>query len=302
MSNKDFLKSIDYRCGTVTNSTALSVVSTAAAGVFMVFTVPLNAVIIYSLVKEHRKKYKSLFYKLLFNIAMADLLTGLIADPSAVNSTTKEALRQKIRLTDIYFIHVSLFFTDAVALLTLTVLSIERIIALVFPIKHHNGIRKRTENLLVISVWPLAMLLILPYFQIKFIRQLLVFSSINIIFTVLSLIVTTITYRYKLGVNKTKKSARERTNTNKEMDTKLQKPSLNESDGAVVFNKQSLDSLPDKEHQSQNVVIEKRLSNDRQFSSQQKATRTFILMLLVFVITYLPTTCLLYTSPSPRDS
>jgi len=171
----------------------------------MLFTIPLNTVIIYSLIKERKKKYKSLFYKLLLNIALADLLTGLISDPSAVSFHTKEALRLKLSLLEIYVMHISVFFTDAVALLTLSVLSIDRIIALVFPIKYYKGMKKRTENILVFMVWPIALLLVLPYFKLKFIRQLLVFSSINITVTILSLIVTTITYRQKFGVRKTKR-------------------------------------------------------------------------------------------------
>ena len=285
MSKKDFLQSIDDRCGTTNNITGLLVFGSTYSSVLTLLTIPLNAVIIYVLIKEHKKKYKSLFYKLLFNIAMADLLTGLISDPSAVNGITKEALGIKLNLVEVYLIHISMFLTDAVALLTLSVLSIERIIALVSPVKHHKGMKKRTEKILVFSIWPLAMLLVLPYFQIKFIRQLLVFSSINIVVTILSLTVTSITYKQKLNVKINKKKEEERVDSNKEMETALEMQLRTESHGAIS-SKRPLDTS-DKQHQPDNLV--QNTLSEKKARSQHKATRTFILMLLVFVLTYLPT-------------
>jgi len=198
-SSSIFFESIDRQCGTTHNMTALSAFTCTTASVLMLLTIPLNSVIIYSLIKERKKKYKTLFYKLLFNIAMADLLTGLIADSALFSSIFKEALLIEVSVVDIYISHLSLFFTDAVALLTLTLLSIERFLALVSPIGHYGDIKKRTENLLMLSAWLFAMFLVLPYFQLKFIRQLLIFSSINIAITVVALIVTTVTYKQKLS-------------------------------------------------------------------------------------------------------
>ena len=69
---------------------------------------------------------------------------------------------------------------------------------------------------------------------------------------------------------------------NKEMDTKLEMQPQSEPEGAVS-NKRPLRN-PDKQNQPENDRL-----SDKQARSQKKATRTFILMLLVFVLTYLPT-------------
>jgi len=122
---------------------------------------------------------------------------------------TKEALKVELSSCSLYSL-ISVFFTDAVALLTLTLVSIDHITVPVFPVRHYKGIKKRKENVLVIVVWPLTMLLVIPYFQLKFIRQLLVFSSKNIAVTILSLIVTTITYIQQINVKKYNRNKKER--------------------------------------------------------------------------------------------
>ena len=183
---------------------------------------------------------------------MADLMTGLVPDPFLVNSVTKEALKIKLSLFEIYGIHLSLLYTDAVALLTLAVLSIERFIALVFPVVHAGGVRKRNEIILVVSVWLLAVLIVLPYLKIQFIRQLLIFSSVNIVFAVVSLIITTVTYKYKLRPAIT---------------------NMRRINSKIFFRKNA----------SVNVI-----EPNRHLRNKQKVTRTFILMLVVFLFTYLP--------------
>ena len=94
-----------------------------------------------------------------------------------------------------------------------------------------------------------------------FLRQLLVFSSINIGITILFLIATTLTYRKKLN---TKKLSKVKVNAN-------------------------------HEHQSGNLekIVPKRLSF-KSSTVQEKATCTLILMLCVFLITYLPTIVTVY--------
>ena len=240
-------QSIADHCGTLTNMTALSIFSASTTGILMLVTIPLNSFIIYLLTKEYKKKYNSLFYKLLLNIAIADLLTGLISDPASMSFYIKEALSLKPESFEAYIHHVSLFFTDSVALLTLTILSIERNIALALPIKHRGGIKKRMETILLFSVWPLGILSVLPYFYVGFIRQLLIFSSINISITIISLVFTTLTYRNKLAKKRT----------------------------ALLIQR------------STTIDLEENIQKSK---VQHKATWTFIVLICVFVITYLPTT------------
>jgi len=265
--------SIDERCRTTHTITALSVSSAVTVGTIMLFAIPLNSVIIYCLVKDRKKKYKSLFYKLLLNIAIADLLTGLIPCPTAMNFLINEIQGKKFTIYVAYITQISVFFTDSVALLTLTILSLERIAALVYTIKHHKGVTKRAELILLLIVWPLGMVLVLPFFYFNFIRQLLVYSSVVIGITIISLVVTVIIYRKKLGTKTKRTHNRYKENRVNSVD----KPQS--SNREAIYKEDSILEIAEQSKQK-----------DKMSSSQQKATGAFIIMLCVFLFTYLPTT------------
>ena len=197
--SEDFSKAINERCGTTHDIKGLSIFSAITTSLSMIFTIPLNALIVFVLVKDRKQKlYKSLFYKLLLNIAIADLLTGLVTDTISVAAIIKELIVAHLSDMEIYFAHLSLFFTDAVALCSLTLLSVDRTIAIVTPIKHFQGVRRVAKHALIASTWIVGFCLVLPYFELDFIRQLLFFSSINIGVAILSLLVTIVMYKLKL--------------------------------------------------------------------------------------------------------
>ena len=294
MSNKDYFQAIDNRCGTTHNVTALSVFSATSSGIMMLFTIPLNAVIVYCILKERKRRFKSLFYKLLLNIAVADLLTGLIVDPTTVNAISKEALREKLKTYEVYFVHLSLFFTDAVALITMTILSIERILALILPIKHHQGMKKKYENLLVFATWPTSFALVAPYFRLNFIKELLVFSTIDVVACTISLVVTTLIVRRsvtKVTVISKNFEMTSMTNENPPPNKRVAGGSNSSATGNYRVDMNNCVPIPIQNNPLQvNTKIKK--SKKKEIESpqaQKKATRAFILMLVVFVVTYLPT-------------
>ena len=331
----DFSTAIDARCGTTNTYTGLIVFSVSSVAFLMVLSIPLNALVVFVLIKDRKqKRYKSLFYKLLLNIAVADLLTGLVSYPSAVNALTKEAFRIKVSKAEVYLVHLSLFFTDAVALCTLTLLSVDRIVAILSPVKHFKGMKQTTRYVLVVCTWIIGFCLVLPYVKLKFIRQLFIFSTINIAITVLSLIVTIVVYRLKLKSSASIKQetdmsqvvvrnlqteladerftfteTAERKAKNKSADNVFLEPEDNSatttsknpfklvSNNAVVkiekFSEET-NTKTVKISGTQVVGAANRSSGDnfiskRQARNQQKATRTFLIMLCVFVLTYLPT-------------
>ena len=368
----DFSKAIDERCGSTNNYTALNVFSASSTTFLMLLSIFLNALVVFVLIEDRKqKRYKSLFYKLLLNIAVADLLTGLVADPSTVNVLVREALIKKVSQAEYYAAHLSIFFTDAVALCTLTLLSMDRVMAIVSPVKHFKGMEQATRYVLVACTWIIGFCLVLPYFKLKFIRQLFVFATINITITVLSLIMTIVLYRLKLkpststkhktkmgqvvvknlqsesvkidkdnnlgsftddfNVKLTSTEITERKTPNDSIDggpaeldpvpnTTNKKPLKEVSNHAKVKSEKVTQDIwrktvkvsggtkiPDDGVNSGTTVKPVKISIDakvrrpnrgvsgdnfmskKQARNQQKATRTFLIMLCVFLVTYLPT-------------
>ena len=326
--SEDFSKAIDARCGASHNIKALSIFSAISTSILMLLSIPLNALIVFVLIKDRKqKRYNSLFYKLLLNIAIADLLTGLVTDPISVTAIIKEVMVANLSDMEIYFAHLSLFFTDAVALCTLTLLSIDRTIAIVSPIKHFQGVRPVAKHVLIASTWVIGFCLVLPYFDLGFIRQLMFFSSINIGVAILSLLVTIVMYKLKLkprisaAVKTVDRNQVVLSNKNHHADeTSFNEPSRIQSPsrtsemkiGELIAENNEMDSNSTKISADTNIITSKsteksfkkisRISkagkNDRagnnllskkQTRDQRKATRSFFIMLCVFLASYLPT-------------
>lgn len=242
---------INELCGSIANLYPLSVFTAVYSGLLLVCTVPLNYLLLYSILHGRTRGCLNLFYKLILNIASADLLTGLIGDTASVYFHIKEAQGKEISPSELHLLHLTLFIFDAVALTTLTLLSIDRLVALLLPIKYHTGIGHNGARWIVGLVWPFSFLSAAPYFKIYFIRQLALFSSLSILFAVVSLVVTLVIYRRR---------TLRRIKTHRRQSVDMSSDS-----------RQNCASLP--------AVIR----------TQKKATRSFVVMLCVFVVTYLPT-------------
>ena len=292
----DFTDVIDARCGTINNHTTLSIASGISTSFLMLFTIPLNAVVVFVLIKDRKKKrYQNLFYKLLLNIAIVDLLTGLVVDPGTINFFVKEAMHLKMAQYEVYLAHLPAFLTDAIALSTLTLLSIDRIVAIISTVKHFQGMRKITCYILVASSWIFGACLVLSYFKIGYIRQLFVFTIINITVTVISLIVTMITYMIKLKPTSSKYEISPFKDNlkikNRSPMAKI-KPRITKTYDAEKENAPKLEKITNNTLQVPNVGTVQASSNNlfsKQARIQKKATRAFLIMLCVFVATYLPT-------------
>ena len=190
-------------CGTFHNITELSIFSATSSAILGAATAFINWPIFYCITKAKfcsDPKYRVFFYKLLINIAFADLLKGIIGGASSVVYHTKEALHITEQVDiDAPIVHVSLLITDAVALVSITILSIDRIIALLLPIKYRTGFSTFTENLAVLSIWPLAVAIVAPYFKTNYIKELAIFAGIAITIAVSSLIVLTYAFKKKFN-------------------------------------------------------------------------------------------------------
>lgn len=234
----------------------------------MIPTIPLNIILIYLIVKVRQGRIP-LFYKLLLNIAAADLMTGVIGDPISVNIHIKEALQKKMTSgAPVYVTHLSLFLTDAVALITMTFLSFDRIVALLYPIKYHNGMKARNENFIVAMIYPSAIVVISPYFKIKFIKQLAVFASLNITLSVLSLVATITVLRKKAGQKK------KRCN-----QIQMERKSSNLEEACAC----------QKTEQKKDLDRETRHPPSNKYRAESQVTKTFLIMAGVFIVVYLPT-------------
>lgn len=82
------------KCLTKHNMTELSYFSASVSGVLLMTTIPANLVLMLVLTRNMKLLRQSMFYKLIYNIVSADLLTALISNPVSMMFHLKEGLRE----------------------------------------------------------------------------------------------------------------------------------------------------------------------------------------------------------------
>ncbi|XP_065651474.1 uncharacterized protein LOC105847149 [Hydra vulgaris] len=303
-------------CNDTHNITSLSMFSLSFSSLLCVGTVTTNALLITAILGDKRKVFKrAVFYKLLLNITIADLLTGAVNDASAVSFHFKEANKKYISYYEVLLVHLGLFMFCNVSFISMALLCVDRIIALIRPIVYRNGLSNQTCNLILISTWFLSLLLLLPYFSMGYVKYLSVFlfTSVSVTFIALILMIYLYKTRFVISCNLKKLSltSDERKKTNETFtkvnqitkESQFKKTSKLKSQDEKFYDKEKyilykigqfnpnfiFNQKNDKQVTNQNnIIFNFNQVNLKSYSAEQRVNQSFIIMLFVFFITYFP--------------
>lgn len=189
-------------CGTFHDLPALSIFGATTFVIIGILTTLVNLPICFCIAKavqQHERKFRHFFYKLLIFITFSDLLKALLVTPFGVSFCIREVLQKDdIEDYELFILHLALLIPDAVALVTTSCLSFDRILLLWFPKKYIFGFAKNKEKMILLCIWPIAVAMTIPYFFVNFIKQLLVYSGITIVAALTSLVLLVVSSNKKL--------------------------------------------------------------------------------------------------------
>ena len=242
-------------CGGTHRLPALSVFTTITTGLLSLSTVGLNLLILLTIVRNKSNAFRPMFFRAVFNISLADLFTGLIVDCLCFNFVLKEALGISLSATEKTLSHLSFFMFSGVAVITVGLLSIERLWALVKPVNHLKGQKLWQSVLVGAFTWVLSIGLSMAYFKVGYIKCLVVFASTTVVFSFVLMIVMLLVYERRMVVNRKKRG----------------RYTVTRTDSNLKSGRQS--SMKGKLSQA----------------GERRVTKTFMLMLVVFLVSFLPT-------------
>ncbi|XP_066931455.1 uncharacterized protein [Clytia hemisphaerica] len=122
-------------------------------------------------------------------------MTGVFGCNLSVYFHVKETLQKTPSKLDSRLLHSNILIINGASIFTMSLLCIERLRAILKPLKHHKNMRAWKLVLLIIITWFLATILIIPYFVYGFIRYLAFFSATSVTLTFIFLMVTTAVYK-----------------------------------------------------------------------------------------------------------
>lgn len=176
-------------------STAVPIVMCALSALLAIFSIPLNGAVLLAILRN--KKFHTNFYLIIANTTVADLLIGTVLCPLSVAIHVREIRHEKVNYTVDTVFHFGLFTLAMVSVLSITVLSVDRMISLKFSSKY-RVMKKQNFVIALIGVWLVAASLSPIYFFLDYSLFLTVISISAVLVTAGMMLITYMFYRAQL--------------------------------------------------------------------------------------------------------
>lgn len=178
-------------CKTTGAPDALSFFTGTVSILLMLINIPGNLLVILAVALDPNKNLRNSFNFLVTNLAVADLIVGLVTDPLSIHVHFKEGHNHEITDAEIKAIHMSYFISCTASVLSIILLACDRYIALVYPTRHRQIMSRPTLLVSITLVWVISIALPCIYFEVGYIRYAFIFANSAVI---IALIISVFTY------------------------------------------------------------------------------------------------------------
>eukprot|EP00794_Sanderia_malayensis_P020554 gene20554-22576_t len=302
-------------CGGIQSTKTLSFVTAGISSIVSLCTIAMNGLLMTIMIKQRKTILRQLFYKIIFNIILSDLLNGLIADNLTLNYVIKEGLNVPLPRVQITMSHVTFFVFGSVSVVTMGVLGIERQWAILHPFSYRViGMHTKAVYALFTSIWILSGLMSLIYLWLGFHSSLVIFASVTVTLSFVVMFATCVIYYCRL-IRKPRRIGRKAQprikNENETVITPTSvgndPPCANQGSLPVAVknphNNESSDETTQRVEQKRPKHAKEALRrpklirrdatvhNSKHVATkvEKQATKTFLLISIVFIVIYLPT-------------
>lgn len=152
--------------------------------------VPGNTMVCLAVLKDPNRNLRSHFTLLIANLAMADLIAGLVTQPSAIAYILLELQGSHPPEFLVYTTHLSYFISVQASVLTLVGLTSDRYLAITKPLWYRATVNPANATLISCLVWACAVGFSLVYLRVGFTLYSFIFANTAVIFALIVLIFT----------------------------------------------------------------------------------------------------------------
>ena len=252
---------LDVKCTEATNI-PISYTCAVISVILVVFTVPSNFTIILSIMRKGRLLQRN-FYFIICNIAIADLVCAILTGPISINLHMKQTNpKYHFPEADKHVLHLSFFITNGVSVLSMAALSIDRLGVLLYPFFYYEKVTRFRTMVILLLTWVVSLGMGLSYLCFGYIRYLTIFSVMTVMLTMLVMIATMVLFKYRLMQSIRTHQFRPQPASSSSSATNADPPNMTR----------------EGQHRSLNHFTQ----------VDQKITKTFLWMLLLFLVNYLP--------------
>ena len=182
---------ITLDCSNVWAPSYLSLLTVVMMAVFCLVITVGNLMIIAAVVINPLKKLRSPFNYFVVNLAVADSIVGTITMPLGIYFLCQEFLKNKADYRSLEKIfHITLFASLTASLLCLITLSIDRYIAITFPMKYRSYLTWKKCWFGSSVIWILSLSLPFIYLETGYIDFLMIYINTAVVIAAFTLIIT----------------------------------------------------------------------------------------------------------------
>lgn len=238
-----------YRCAGVWPNDEISYTNAFFSGFLSLITIPGNFLVLLVILKNPNGRMRTPFNWFILNLAIADLLVGLIVEPLSSVVHVREAfgfpLKYHIFLQPVYFTSCT------ASVLSLGMLTIDRYIAITSPLQYRATLSNKRALVSSLIIWVISIALPFLQHEIGFLWYFFVFGNAAVLVTFFVLVFAFVRVHLAL---------------------RAQIRELNQMQASS----------------------EENMARNNALKSEEKITRAFMLMLLVFCVCYTPSLLMIY--------
>ena len=284
----------EKRCLDIAAPTELSFISATLFSVLILTNIPGNILIILALLWDPNKNLRTPFNWLVVNLAIADLIIGIIAQPILVTGLIKEGLRKHGIPGEWVASHMTYFISCTASVLSLISLTVERCLAVREPIAYRKKVTKKRVVITIVLIWLISLSLPNFYLYVGFTTYAFIFANTSLTFAVLIISVTYALMRRELhkitqpsNRNLDASSIPNRINVTSKTHSVDATSQNVQSTSAEVINMEQSSKMNTNLNSSNAVVTSRRLL-------EEKVTKIFLIVLIALMCCYGPSTILMY--------
>jgi hypothetical protein len=266
--SSQILAEFETHCSNEQPPKELSIFALCVTIVLTVLNTPGNFLVISVIAIDPYKKLRTPFNYLLANLAVADLLVGIVSDPFSAYFFWKKAVNSDVTDLNYKINHMSYFISCTASVLSLAALAMERYLAIRHPHNYRNRYTGKRILLTITIIWFISLSLPWIYLEVKFITYAFIFANSAV---AVAVFITVFTYYLVVKALKTRSQ-----------DIDGGHSAGNENDQFSGGNEDALSSRVAKLRQENAMQVER------------KVTKMFLLVLLALLCCYAPSTVLIY--------
>jgi hypothetical protein len=169
------------RCFGVWPNEEISYTNASMSGFLSLITIPGNLLVLIVVFKNPNGKMRTPFNWFILNLAVADLLVGMIVEPLSVVVHTRESLGLTLKYH--YYLQPVYFTSCTASVFSLGMLTIDRYIAITSPMEYRATLSNKRAAVTSLIVWIIS--IALPFLQreIGFLWYFFVFGNASVLVT-----------------------------------------------------------------------------------------------------------------------